>query len=97
MLAALREGDFSLRARSSLSDDALGLALLEVNTLGDTLQAQRLGAMEATALLRTVMAEIDVAIFAFDDAATSCGSRTAPASGCSACRSSACSAAPPTR
>jgi two-component system, NtrC family, nitrogen regulation sensor histidine kinase NtrY len=66
MLAALREGDFSLRARSSLSDDALALALLEVNTLGNTLQAQRLGAMEATALLRTVMAEIDAAIFAFD-------------------------------
>ena len=68
MLAALREGDFSLRARSSQSDDALTLALLEVNTLGNTLQAQRLGAMEATALLRTVMAEIDAAIFAFDDA-----------------------------
>jgi nitrogen fixation/metabolism regulation signal transduction histidine kinase len=66
MLAALREGDFSLRARSTLSDDALALALLEVNTLGNTLQAQRLGAMEATALLRTVMAEIDAAIFAFD-------------------------------
>ena len=66
MLAALREGDFSLRARSSLSDDALALALLEVNSLGNTLQAQRLGAMEATALLRTVMAEIDAAIFAFD-------------------------------
>ena len=67
MLAALREGDFSLRARSSMADDALTLALLEVNTLGNTLQAQRLGAMEATALLRTVMAEIDAAIFAFDD------------------------------
>ena len=66
MLAALREGDFSLRARSSVSDDALALALLEVNSLGNTLQAQRLGAMEATALLRTVMAEIDAAIFAFD-------------------------------
>ncbi len=66
MLAALREGDFSLRARSTLSDDALALALLEVNTLGNTLQAQRLGAMEATALLRTVIAEIDAAIFAFD-------------------------------
>ena len=66
MLAALREGDFSLRARSTVSDDALALALLEVNSLGNTLQAQRLGAMEATALLRTVMAEIDAAIFAFD-------------------------------
>jgi two-component system nitrogen regulation sensor histidine kinase NtrY len=68
MLAALREGDFSLRARTSQSDDALALAFLEVNTLGNTLQAQRLGAMEATALLRTVMSEIDAAIFAFDAA-----------------------------
>lgn len=67
MLAALREGDYSIRARGAERDDALGLALLEANLLGETLRAQRLGAMEATALLRTVMAEIDVAIFAFDD------------------------------
>ncbi|MBC7895969.1 MAG: PAS domain S-box protein [Cytophagaceae bacterium] len=68
MLAALREGDFSLRARMSRSDDALGLALLEINMLGETLRSQRLGALEATSLLRAVMSEIDVAIFAFDDA-----------------------------
>jgi nitrogen fixation/metabolism regulation signal transduction histidine kinase len=67
MLAALREGDFSIRARGAREDDALGLALLEVNILGETLRSQRLGALEATALLRTVMAEIDVAIFAFDE------------------------------
>jgi PAS domain S-box-containing protein len=67
MLAALREGDYSIRARGAERDDALGLALLESNLLGETLRAQRLGAMEASALLRTVMAEIDVAIFAFDD------------------------------
>lgn len=67
MLAALREGDFSIRAGGARGDDALGLALLEMNTLGETLRAQRLGALEATALLRTVMAEIDVAIFAFDE------------------------------
>src|SRR5689334_12723372 len=66
MLAALREGDYSIRARGAERDDALGLAYLEANLLGDTLRTQRLGAMEATALLRTVMAEIDVAIFAFD-------------------------------
>ena len=40
--------------------------MLEVNDLGQTLREQRLGALEATALLRTVMAEIDVAVFAFD-------------------------------
>ncbi len=68
MLAALREGDYSIRARGADRDDALGLAFMESNLLGETLRAQRLGAMEATALLRTVMAEIDVAVFAFDDA-----------------------------
>jgi two-component system nitrogen regulation sensor histidine kinase NtrY len=67
MLAALRESDFSIRGRGADVDDALGLALLEANTLSATLRSQRLGALEATALLRRVMAEIDVAIFAFDD------------------------------
>jgi PAS domain S-box-containing protein len=67
MLAALREGDYSIRARGADRDDALGLALLESNLLGETLRTQRLGAMEATALLRTVMSEIDVAVFAFDE------------------------------
>lgn len=67
MLAALREGDYSIRARGAERDDALGLAFLEANLLGETLRTQRLGALEATALLRTVMADIDVAVFAFDD------------------------------
>jgi nitrogen fixation/metabolism regulation signal transduction histidine kinase len=65
LLAALREDDFSIRARVDGSD-ALGEVMLEVNTLAETLRSQRLGAQEATALLRAVMAEIDVAIFAFD-------------------------------
>ncbi len=68
LLAALREGDFSIRARGATHDDALGAAMLEVNFLGQVLREQRLGALEATALLRTVMAEIDVAIFTFDEA-----------------------------
>ncbi len=68
MLAALREGDFSLRARGSDPDDALGLLFLELNGLGEDLRAQRLSALEATALLRRVMEEIDVAVFAFDEA-----------------------------
>lgn len=70
MLAALRERDYTLRARGSNPEDALGLLLLELNSLGDDLRAQRLGALEATALLRRVMEEIDVAIFAFDAAQT---------------------------
>jgi len=66
LLAALREGDFSIRAREAGNKDALGAVMFEINTLSDTLRTQRLGAEEATALLRAVMAEIDVAIFAFD-------------------------------
>jgi nitrogen fixation/metabolism regulation signal transduction histidine kinase len=66
VLAALREDDFSIRAREIAADDALGHLMSEVNTLADTLRAQRLGAQEATALLRAVMAEMDVGIFAFD-------------------------------
>jgi len=66
LLAALREGDYSIRARGARENDALGEALLEVNLLGETLRVQRLGAFEATALLRTIMAEIDVAVFTFD-------------------------------
>ncbi|MEJ2185409.1 MAG: ATP-binding protein [Gemmatimonadota bacterium] len=66
LLGALREGDFSIRARDARVDDALGLAMLEVNTLGATLREQRLGAVEASTLLRKVMEEIDVAVFAFD-------------------------------
>jgi len=66
MLAALREGDFSTRARGARDSDALGLALLEVNMLAATLRSQRLSTVEATSLLLTVMEEIDVAIFTFD-------------------------------
>jgi len=68
LLAALREGDFSIRARGAAGGDPLSEVNREVNALGGILREQRLVAMEATALLRTVMAEIDVAIFAFDDA-----------------------------
>jgi two-component system nitrogen regulation sensor histidine kinase NtrY len=66
-LAAIREGDFSLRAHTLSRQGALMEVYREINALGSTLQEQRLGAMEAIALLRTVMVEIDVAIFTFDE------------------------------
>jgi two-component system nitrogen regulation sensor histidine kinase NtrY len=66
ILAAIREGDYSIRGRRAAVGDALGEVMLEVNDLGQTLREQRLGALEATTLLRTVMGEIDVAVFAFD-------------------------------
>jgi two-component system nitrogen regulation sensor histidine kinase NtrY len=68
LLAALRQGDFSVRGYRSGGDDALGAALNELNGLAETLARQRAGALEASALLAKVMAEIDVAIFAFDRA-----------------------------
>jgi len=67
LLAALREEDFSLRARGARTDDAMGEVMIEVNALSETLRQQRLGALEATALLRTAMEEIDLAIFTFDN------------------------------
>ncbi len=66
LLAALREGDYSIRARGADLDDPLGLAFAEVNALREPLRAQRLGAVEAIALLQRVMAEVDVAMFAVD-------------------------------
>lgn len=66
LLEAMREGDYSIRARGARHEDALGEVIEQVNAIGATLRAQRLGAVEATTLLRKVMEEIDVAIFAFD-------------------------------
>ncbi|MBC8073991.1 MAG: PAS domain-containing sensor histidine kinase [Deltaproteobacteria bacterium] len=67
LLGGLRRGDYSMRSARARPDDALGLVMLEANALADTLTEQRIGALEATALLRKVMSEIEVAVFAFDE------------------------------
>jgi two-component system nitrogen regulation sensor histidine kinase NtrY len=66
ILAALREGDYSIRGRAGRHSDALAEVTREVNTLAQTLREQRMDALEATTLLRKVMEEIDVAVFSFD-------------------------------
>ena len=66
LLEAMREGDYSIRARGVKSEDAMGEVMQQVNAMSATLRAQRLGALEATTLLRKVMEEINVAVFAFD-------------------------------
>jgi nitrogen fixation/metabolism regulation signal transduction histidine kinase len=66
MVAAIREGDTSIRARGADPEGALGLALWEVNSLTEAVRRQRLGAIAATALLRRVMDSVDVAVFGFD-------------------------------
>ena len=67
LIAALQEGDYSIRARGGSPNDALDSVFREVNTLTAVLQEQRLSSVEANALLRAVMSEIDVAVFTFDD------------------------------
>ena len=67
LLAALREGDYSIRARGAGREDALGQVFVEANALSKTLQEQRRGAVEASILLRAVMVEVDVAVFTFDE------------------------------
>src|SRR4026208_1602628 len=69
LLAALGEGDFWLGAGGARGGDPLGEVMIEVNTLVETLRHQRLDALEATTLLRKVMAEIEVAVFTFDETA----------------------------
>jgi len=66
LLAALREGDYSIRGRAIRGGGSLEEVMREMNLLGDTLRDQRLEALEASALLRKVMEEINIAVFTFD-------------------------------
>lgn len=66
VIAALREEDYSFRARGSNRHDALGELAAEINGLADMMQSQRLGELEATALLRRVIASMDAPVLAFD-------------------------------
>jgi nitrogen fixation/metabolism regulation signal transduction histidine kinase len=66
VVSALREEDYSFRARGAATDDALGELSMEVNALADLLADQKVRVIEATALLRRVVEEIDAPLFAFD-------------------------------
>ena len=66
IVTAIREEDYSLRARAPNRDDALGEVMHEINVLSTMLEERKLEALEASALLRAVMAEVDAAILAFD-------------------------------
>jgi two-component system nitrogen regulation sensor histidine kinase NtrY len=69
-VAALREGDFSIRVRGAGTKGSLAITYLEANALEEVLREQRLGVVEATALLRKVLEEVDLAVFAFDEEET---------------------------
>ena len=66
VVGALRDEDYSFRARLAVPNDALGELSLEVNALADLLAQHRTGAIEAAALLQRVVEEVEIPIFAFD-------------------------------
>ncbi len=66
VVASLREGDYSFRARGAGSQDALGELASEVNALADLLQKQRVRSLEATALLARILEVMSAPLFAFD-------------------------------
>jgi nitrogen fixation/metabolism regulation signal transduction histidine kinase len=66
LLESLRTGDYSIRARAHYRGGALGAVHDELHRMAAQLQEQRLGSLEAAALVRQVMAEIDLAVITFD-------------------------------
>ena len=66
LVTGLRQGDFSFRARGGKRDGAYGSLIVELNALALALRDRRLDDLEAITLLRNVLGEIDVAVFAFD-------------------------------
>src|SRR6185437_5417734 len=67
MLAAIRGGDYSVRARGASYGDAFGALAAEINELSETLRMTRVTGVEAGALLDKVVEAIDIAVFAFDE------------------------------
>lgn len=66
VVAALREDDYSFRARGGRRNDALGDLALEINALAGMLQSQRASSLEAMALVERVMSSMQSPVLAFD-------------------------------
>lgn len=66
VIASLREGDTSFRARGAGAPDAAGELATEVNALADLLQKQRGRSLESTALLARMFEVMHTPLFAFD-------------------------------
>ncbi|MGZ8779816.1 MAG: sensor histidine kinase [Thermoanaerobaculia bacterium] len=67
LISALREDDYSIRARGTDRDDAMSELTRELNLLTRALRNRRFGEVEAAALVRSVVEHIDSAVFAFDE------------------------------
>lgn len=66
VVGALREDDFSFRARGARRGDALGDLALEINALAGTLQQQRTSALDALTLVEQVLSSMQSPVLAFD-------------------------------
>lgn len=63
---AVRLGEYMLRGSHGRRHDAMGTLVTNINAIAGTLQQQRLETQETRHLLNKVLAEVDVAILAFD-------------------------------
>ncbi|MBE7182552.1 MAG: ATP-binding protein [Terriglobus roseus] len=70
IVVALREEDFSLRARGARRGDALGDLALELNLLAGALQKQRADAQDAVTLAERVITAMPSPVLAFDQQGT---------------------------
>jgi len=66
VVASLREGDTSFRARGEGAPDAIGELASEVNALADLLQKQRVRSLESTALVARMFEVMHTPLFTFD-------------------------------
>ncbi|HEX8810465.1 MAG TPA: ATP-binding protein [Terracidiphilus sp.] len=66
VVASMREGDYSFRARGANVRDPMGELAAEINALADLLQKQRVQSLEATALLARILEVMHAPLFAFD-------------------------------
>lgn len=66
LLQALREGNYTQRAVHGPHLDGATMIMQELNSVGSTLQQQRIESLETSALLAHLMEELAVGVFAFD-------------------------------
>ena len=66
IVSALRDDDFSFRARGAQRGDSLGDLAAEINALAGTLQRQRSSARDALTLVERVMTSMQSPVLAFD-------------------------------
>ena len=65
VVASLKYEDFAFRSTRAGLGDALGDLAIEINNVARNMEAERLGAIEATNLVRKIIFEVDAVILAF--------------------------------